>query len=63
MKKNVKQDIRVVCVQHPNGECWITAKDDIPSHWKVLSEIIITVEFEVDLGYDPNRAYPEGSLT
>ncbi len=59
----VKREIRVVCVQHPNGECWIAEQGYIPNHWKILGEKMVTVEFEVDLGYDPERAYPEGRIS
>ena len=60
MIPTVRSTLVVRCVQHPNGDYWVTADRDIPSHWKVLAETNIEVEFAVDPGYAPERSYPEG---
>lgn len=58
----IKKEIRIICVQHPNGETWITANDSIPAHLTILAEKIVSVEFDVDIGSDQNRAYPDGKI-
>lgn len=62
-KTLIQKVIPVRCVQHPNGDAWITADDSIPDHFKVLATKYIDVEFKVDLGHDPNRAHPDGRAT
>lgn len=58
----IKKDMTIYCLQHPNGECFITADNFLASKFEILDQKTIHVKFLIDPGYDENRAYPSGKI-